>query len=108
MEDLTPPGYVCSTTNGSHSGGGEAATCAFGRLRRAYAGYRWAVRVGICEWTTFPASFEAELAAYGAAGAGVELMSDDGTFGNALRGLALGAADRGARAPFGQSLEALL
>jgi sugar phosphate isomerase/epimerase len=28
------------------------------------------VRVGICEWTTFPASFEEELAAYRAAGAG--------------------------------------
>jgi len=28
------------------------------------------MRVGICEWTTFPASFEDELAAYGAAGAG--------------------------------------
>jgi sugar phosphate isomerase/epimerase len=28
------------------------------------------VRVGICEWTTFPASFEDELAAYRAAGAG--------------------------------------
>jgi hypothetical protein len=27
------------------------------------------VRVGICEWTTFPASFEDELAAYRAAGA---------------------------------------
>ena len=42
------------------------------------------MRVGICEWTTFPATFEAELAAYRAAGAGVELMSDDGTFGNAF------------------------
>jgi hypothetical protein len=28
------------------------------------------MRVGICEWTTFPASFEDELAAYRAAGAG--------------------------------------
>jgi sugar phosphate isomerase/epimerase len=28
------------------------------------------VRTGICEWTTFPASFEDELAAYRAAGAG--------------------------------------
>jgi sugar phosphate isomerase/epimerase len=28
------------------------------------------VRIGICEWTTFPASFEEELAAYRAAGAG--------------------------------------
>jgi sugar phosphate isomerase/epimerase len=28
------------------------------------------VRVGICEWTTFPASFDDELAAYRAAGAG--------------------------------------
>lgn len=28
------------------------------------------MRVGICEWTTFPASFEEELAAYRAAGAG--------------------------------------
>jgi sugar phosphate isomerase/epimerase len=28
------------------------------------------MRVGICEWTTFPASFEDELAAYWAAGAG--------------------------------------
>jgi sugar phosphate isomerase/epimerase len=28
------------------------------------------VRVGICEWTTFPASFENELVAYRAAGAG--------------------------------------
>src|SRR5262245_39939092 len=28
------------------------------------------MRVGICEWTTFPASFEDELTAYGAAGAG--------------------------------------
>jgi sugar phosphate isomerase/epimerase len=28
------------------------------------------VRIGICEWTTFPASFEDELAAYRAAGAG--------------------------------------
>lgn len=28
------------------------------------------MRVGICEWTTFPAPFEAELAAYSAAGAG--------------------------------------
>lgn len=34
------------------------------------------MHVGICEWTTFPASFEDELAAY--------LMSDDGTFGNAF------------------------
>ena len=42
------------------------------------------MRVGICEWTTFPASFAEELAAYRAAGAGVELMSDDGTFGNAF------------------------
>ena len=28
------------------------------------------MRIGICEWTTFPASFEEELAAYRAAGAG--------------------------------------
>lgn len=28
------------------------------------------MRIGICEWTTFPATFEAELAAYRAAGAG--------------------------------------
>ena len=28
------------------------------------------MRIGICEWTTFPASFEDELAAYRAAGAG--------------------------------------
>jgi sugar phosphate isomerase/epimerase len=28
------------------------------------------MRIGICEWTTFPASFEEELAAYSAAGAG--------------------------------------
>jgi hypothetical protein len=28
------------------------------------------VRIGICEWTTFPASFEEELPAYRAAGAG--------------------------------------
>jgi sugar phosphate isomerase/epimerase len=28
------------------------------------------MRIGICEWTTFPTSFEDELAAYGAAGAG--------------------------------------
>jgi sugar phosphate isomerase/epimerase len=28
------------------------------------------VRIGICEWTTFPASFEDELAAYRAGGAG--------------------------------------
>jgi sugar phosphate isomerase/epimerase len=28
------------------------------------------MRIGICEWTTFPASFEVELAAYRAAGAG--------------------------------------
>ena len=28
------------------------------------------VRIGICEWTTLPASFEDELAAYRAAGAG--------------------------------------
>jgi len=28
------------------------------------------VRIGICEWSTFPASFEDELAAYRAAGAG--------------------------------------
>jgi sugar phosphate isomerase/epimerase len=28
------------------------------------------MRIGICEWTTFPVSFEDELAAYGAAGAG--------------------------------------
>ena len=34
------------------------------------------MRIGICEWTTFPASFEDELAAYRAAVAG--------TFGNAL------------------------
>ena len=28
------------------------------------------MRIGICEWSTFPASFEDELAAYRAAGAG--------------------------------------
>ncbi|MGE5275201.1 MAG: hypothetical protein ACM3QU_15745 [Verrucomicrobiota bacterium] len=28
------------------------------------------MRVGICEWTTFPASFEDELASHRAAGAG--------------------------------------
>jgi hypothetical protein len=28
------------------------------------------VRIVICEWTTFPASFEEELTAYRAAGAG--------------------------------------
>ena len=72
------------------------------------AGYRWAVRVGICEWTTFPASFEAELAAYGAAGAGVELMSDDGTFGNAFEDSlwALPAEELARRSV--ESLEALL
>jgi sugar phosphate isomerase/epimerase len=61
-------------------------------------GLWWGVQIGICEWTTFPASFDDELAAYRAAGAaGIGILefkiADDPEAGAKLRASGLAASN---------------